>query len=64
MRRKIICGARAKSTGKPCQAKALANGRCRLHGGLSTGPRTEEGRRRALGNLKQFKAGTRKHGLY
>jgi hypothetical protein len=33
--------------------KALANGRCRLHGGLSTGPKTEEGKERALANLKQ-----------
>lgn len=47
------CGAHARSTGKPCQMKALANGRCRLHGGLSTGPKTAEGRVRALANLKQ-----------
>jgi hypothetical protein len=40
------CGAFARSTGKPCQAPALANGRCKLHGGLSTGPRTAEGRAR------------------
>ena len=46
MRYKTLCGAYARSTGKPCQAKALANGRCRLHGGLSTGPRTEAGRKR------------------
>jgi hypothetical protein len=39
------CGAYARSTGKPCQAGALRNGRCRLHGGLSTGPRTEAGKR-------------------
>lgn len=59
MRRKIICGARAKSTGKPCQAKALSNGRCRLHGGFSTGPRTNEGKRRALENLRQYKTSLR-----
>jgi hypothetical protein len=46
MRWKIRCGAYARSTGQPCQAKALANGRCRLHGGLSTGPRTVAGRKR------------------
>jgi hypothetical protein len=40
------CGAYARSTGKPCQAGALRNGRCRNHGGLSTGPRTEAGRKR------------------
>ncbi len=38
------CGAHARSTGQPCQAKALANGRCRNHGGLSTGPKTFAGR--------------------
>jgi hypothetical protein len=41
----IKCGAYARSTGQPCQAKALKNGRCRNHGGLSTGPRTPEGRK-------------------
>ena len=45
MRRKQHCGAYARSTGKPCMAKALSNGRCRNHGGMSTGPKTEEGRR-------------------
>ena len=44
MRQKIKCGAYARSTGNPCQAKALANGRCKNHGGLSTGPKTQEGR--------------------
>jgi len=42
---KITCGAHARSTGLPCQAKALSNGRCRNHGGLSTGPRTLEGKK-------------------
>jgi hypothetical protein len=32
--------------GTPCQAPAMPNGRCRMHGGPSTGPKTEEGRRR------------------
>ena len=45
MRRKTFCGAYARSTGKPCQARALRNGRCRNHGGLSTGPKTLQGRR-------------------
>ena len=49
------CGAHARTTGKPCQAKALANGRCKLHGGLSTGPKTDEGKERAKANLKQFR---------
>jgi len=55
MRQKQVCGARAKYSGKPCQAKALGNGRCRFHGGLSTGPKTLEGRARALANLKQYR---------
>ena len=29
-----------------CRQPAMGNGRCRLHGGLSTGPRTAEGRAR------------------
>jgi hypothetical protein len=29
-----------------CQAPAMKNGRCRMHGGKSTGPRTPEGSRR------------------
>ena len=44
MKSKRQCGAHARSTGLPCTAKALPNGKCRNHGGLSTGPRTTEGR--------------------
>ena len=44
MKPKKQCGAHARSTGAPCKAKALPNGRCKLHGGLSTGPKTQEGR--------------------
>jgi len=40
------CHARTRA-GCPCRQPAMPNGRCRLHGGLSTGPRTSEGRRRA-----------------
>ena len=37
------CGAKTRR-GTPCQRPAnKRNGRCRLHGGASTGPRTEEG---------------------
>ena len=47
------CGARCRD-GHACEAPAVwststgapRNGRCRLHGGLSTGPRTVEGRAR------------------
>ena len=44
MKPKKQCGAHARSTGLPCRAKALPNGRCKLHGGMSTGPKTLEGR--------------------
>lgn len=42
------CGAWAKSRKRPCQAQALRNGtgRCRVHGGCSSGCRTEAGRQR------------------
>jgi len=40
------CGAKTRK-GTACQRPAnKRNGRCRLHGGASTGPRTEEGRAR------------------
>lgn len=32
------CGAKSKRTGNPCQGLAMANGRCAIHGGKSTGP--------------------------
>jgi hypothetical protein len=52
---KRICGAFARSTGFPCRAKKLLRGgRCKLHGGMSTGPRTEQGRLRALANLRYW----------
>jgi hypothetical protein len=39
------CGARTRAS-CACRQPAMRNGRCRLHGGLSTGPRTAEGRER------------------
>jgi len=40
------CGARTRK-GTPCRARALpGQKRCRFHGGLSTGPKTREGRER------------------
>ena len=49
MRAKIFCGATTRR-GSPCQCKAIRTKRgawrCRLHGGLSTGPKTAEGRAR------------------
>ena len=48
-----ICGAYARTTGKPCQAKKVyRGGKCRLHGGLSTGPKTLDGKERALKALR------------
>ena len=39
------CGARTRAGGS-CQQPAMPNGRCRLHGGKSTGARTAAGRER------------------
>lgn len=48
------CGALTRM-GTPCENTHLyRNGRCKNHGGLSTGPRTEEGKARALANLKNL----------
>jgi len=33
----FMCGAHARSTGKPCKRFAMTNGRCDMHGGKSTG---------------------------
>ena len=57
----LCCG--AMRNGEPCRKSAgagtshLGYGRCKLHGGCSTGPKTEEGKARSISN------GT-KHGLY
>lgn len=46
------CGARTRS-GVPCRQPAMQNGRCRLHGGKSTGPRTAAGKDRVrVANLR------------
>ena len=45
---KHLCGARTRSGGK-CQNAAMANGRCRFHGGKSTGA--------PVGNVNAAKAG-------
>jgi hypothetical protein len=40
------CGAKTRAGGQ-CRAPAVPDGRrCRMHGGLSTGPRTPEGKAR------------------
>jgi hypothetical protein len=50
------CGAKTRR-GTPCQCPAMANGRCRLHGGLSTGPKTAEG-------IDRIRRAVTKHGRY
>ena len=64
-RRRPRCGARCRD-GHACAAPVVARrdehgavivaARCRMHGGLSTGPRTPEGRRRALDALARGRA--------
>ena len=54
MRSKIMCGAKTRK-GTSCQCKATTNGRCKFHGGMSTGPKTKEGKMRTLVNLKQYR---------
>ena len=36
------CGARTRKA-RPCQGPGMKNGRCRMHGGTSTGPKTANG---------------------
>ena len=45
-----LCNAKTRS-GLPCRSLALPSGRCRWHGGMSTGPKTPEGRARSAANL-------------
>ena len=46
------CDAHCRTTGQPCKNKPMRNPqtghkiRCRMHGGLSTGPKTKEGKLR------------------
>ena len=49
--RGLACGAKTRK-GTPCKRTDIyRNGRCKLHGGLSTGPKTAEGKRRSAANL-------------
>ena len=46
------CGARTRRKSK-CMSPAMRNGRCRMHGGASTGPKTKSGKRNsARANLR------------
>ena len=47
-----ICGAR-KKTGERCRSKAKhRGGKCKFHGGLSTGAKTPEGKARAIAAMR------------
>ena len=50
------CGAKTRRE-TLCQCPAMENGRCRLHGGLSTGPKTEAG-------IEAIRRARTKHGYY
>jgi hypothetical protein len=54
-----ICGAKTRS-GKPCTQRAMANGRCRMHGGKSTGPKDKEKHRQSM----MGKQNALKHGFF
>src|SRR5690606_2738934 len=46
----LTCGALTRA-GTPCKRRDLyRSGRCKLHGGFSTGPRTAKGKRRSSRN--------------
>ena len=45
-----FCGAKTRA-GTPCKRKDLyINGRCKMHGGLSTGPKTKKSKKRSSQN--------------
>ncbi|WP_037375698.1 HGGxSTG domain-containing protein [Sedimenticola selenatireducens] len=58
------CGAKTRAGGR-CKAPPVwdrernqpRNGRCRMHGGLSTGPKTEAGRRRVAEAARRKRSG-------
>jgi len=52
--RDMVCGGKGRRSGGPCRCKEIyANGRCKWHGGASTGPKTEEGKARSQSNLRR-----------
>lgn len=49
--RGLTCGAKNRK-GEPCRKTELyLNGRCKFHGGMSTGPTSDSGKKVALANL-------------
>ncbi len=52
---RVICGAKRRRDGQPCQGLSVpGKRRCKWHGGASTGPKTAEGRTRSISNLRQY----------
>ena len=57
--RGLLCGAKNK-TGTQCKQGVLfRNGRCKFHGGASTGPKTKKGKKKSAKNGFKPKAETR-----
>jgi hypothetical protein len=52
----LRCNAKTRN-GSLCKAPAMRNGRCRMHGGKSTGPKTREG-------IERIRAAHMKHGEF
>lgn len=50
------CGAKTRRN-SACKCPAMSNGRCRLHGGLSTGPKTRAG-------IERIQRANTRHGRY
>lgn len=51
--RGLTCGAKTRK-GTPCKRTDIyRSGRCKFHGGRSTGPKTEAGKQRSAQNLPQ-----------
>ena len=52
--RDMVCGGKGRRSKRPCQCKEIySNGRCKWHGGASTGPKTAEGKARSQSNLRR-----------
>ncbi len=51
---RVVCGARRRGDGQPCEALSVpGKRRCKWHGGCSTGPRTIEGKARVTASLRK-----------
>ena len=46
------CLAHARTTGLPCKNASMANGRCRMHGGKSTGRPATHGQRTKAAQIR------------